>query len=98
MILAERIDYTFKLFINKQLEPYNKTFEDVKDVPEWYSIYTTTRFGEAKFRDWGVDILRKRFKFTKTRAEKEMDFFIASFGLRMEENKSENTKTNKRYY
>ena len=28
--------------VNKQLEPYNKTLEDVKQEKDWYEIYTCT--------------------------------------------------------
>lgn len=74
----------FKMLINKQLEPHNKTFEDVQGEEEWYLKYTTTEEKEKEFKDWGTDLVRKKLRLSKKRAEKEMSWFLLGYGLKME--------------
>lgn len=67
--------------INKQLEPFGKSYEDVKDVSDWYLIYRIDEESEKKFIIWGIDLIRKRLKLRKERAAKEMSWFILQYGL-----------------
>lgn len=74
----------FKELINKQLEPHNKTIDDVKDEDEWYLKYTTTKEKEKEFIEWGKDLIKKKLKINEQRAQKEMSWFILGYGLKTE--------------
>lgn len=74
-----------KKLINKQLEPYNVTYEDVLNDSEWFLKYSTTQEQEEEFKKWGIDILKKELKMTKNEAEKEMDMFLLKYGLTIKE-------------
>lgn len=74
-----------KKLINKQLEPYNVTYEGVLNDSEWFLKYSTTQEQEEEFKKWGIEILRKELKMTKNEAEKEMDMFLLKYGLTIKE-------------
>jgi hypothetical protein len=51
-----------KLFIeliNKQLEPFDKTYEQVVDMPNWYMNFQTTPEEQKKFTEYCVGSSRK---------------------------------------
>ena len=48
--------------INKQLEPYNKKYEDVKSDAAWTLKFETTKEDQQKFMDWSVEFLIKEMK------------------------------------
>lgn len=84
MVNDMKLQEIFVELINKQMEPYNKKYEDLKSEEEWYSKYTTTESQEEEFRKWAIDLLRRKGKMTKKRAQKEVDWFILGYGLRTE--------------
>lgn len=71
----------FVKLANKQLEPHGVTYEDVKNQPDWYMKYTTTRAIEKEFTDWGVNLIIEELGMTRTLAEKEISWFILQWGL-----------------
>ncbi len=71
----------FLELINKQLEPFGKSYEDVKDNPDWYMQYRTDEESEKEFIRWGIELIRKKLKLNKDRATKEMSWFILQWGL-----------------
>lgn len=71
----------FLELVNLQLAPYDKTYEDVKDDPEWYMKYRTTREQEKNFQEEGVEILRNKLRMSKKTAQQEMSWFILQWGL-----------------
>lgn len=75
----------FKKLINKQLEPYDLTYEDILNDSEWFLRYSTTQEQEEEFKKWAIEILRKELKMTKKEAEKEMDMFLLNYGLTLKE-------------
>ena len=77
----EKTKEVFKELVNLQLEPHNKTYEDVVGDPEWYMKYPTTREAEKAFQEEGVKILREKLRMSKKLAEQEMSWFILQWGL-----------------
>ena len=71
----------FLELVNLQLAPYDKTYEDVKNDPEWYMKYRTTREQEKNFQEEGVEILRNKLRMSKKTAQQEMSWFILQWGL-----------------
>ena len=72
----------FITLVNKQLEPFNKTYHDVVGDPEWYTRYVVTPEQEEEFMKWGTDYIMNKFKMTKKGAEQEMSWFILQWGLK----------------
>ena len=71
----------FITLVNKQLEPFNVTYEDVKSNPDWYMMYRTTEAAEQEFIDWGTELIHKELKLNKNMARMEMSWFILQWGL-----------------
>ena len=72
----------FITLVNKQLEPFNKTYEDVRGVEDWYIKYVVTPEQESEFIKWGVEYLRETLNLSKKQAETEMGWFILQWGLK----------------
>ena len=90
MILDEKKKWVVEQLINKELEPYGITARDIKlgkHGPDWYSKFTTTTENELKFKSWAIDLVKKTFRWNKNLCEKEVNWFIACYGLRVEDNK-----------
>ena len=89
--------------INEQLKQHNVTYDDVKDNPQWYMEYRTTKEKEDTFIKYSVDRIRKVLKLNKEMALKEAQWFILQWGLAIEESnlkksfsaKESNTKNEK---
>ena len=79
----------FLELVNLQLAPHVKTYEDVKDDPEWYMKYRTTREQEKVFQQNGTKLIREKLKITKKMAEQEMSWFILQWGLTTSEHASQ---------
>jgi len=75
-------DQTFLTLVNKQLEPFNKTYDDVKGDSYWYTKYVVTPEQEVNFINWGSDYLQKTLGLTQKQSEMEMDWFILQWGLK----------------
>ena len=71
----------FKDLINKQLEPFGKTYESVLNEKDWFLKYPVTKEQEDEFIQWGIKHIKQKMKTTKAMAEKEMNWFILSYGL-----------------
>ena len=81
MTKREKTRELFIELINEQLKPHNVTYEDVKDNPQWYMQYKTTKEDEEAFIEHCVDRIRKVLKLNKTMAIKEAQWFILQWGL-----------------
>lgn len=71
--------------INKMFEiaGHSVTFDDVKDrKDEWYTDWTMTMEQNEKWKEWGVSEIRKRFRYNKIVAEKEMAMVALAYGLK----------------
>ena len=71
----------FKDLINKQLEPFNQTYESVLNDKDWYLKYPVTKEQEDEFIQWGIKHIRQKMKTTKAIAKTEMNWFVLSYGL-----------------
>lgn len=72
----------FITLVNKQLEPFNKTYEDVKGDSLWYTKYIVTPEQESNFMNWGSEYLQTKLGLTEKQAEVEMNWFILQWGLK----------------
>tara|TARA_B100001093_G_scaffold332156_1_gene317150 strand:- start:1501 stop:1785 length:285 start_codon:yes stop_codon:yes gene_type:complete len=72
---------TFVEFVNKQLEPHNITYTDVRDDADWFMKYTTTKQQQNKFIDWAVYYLINKNNMPTKKAEEEVSWFILQYGL-----------------
>lgn len=71
--------------INKMFEiaGHDVTYEDIKDrKDEWYTQWTMTMEQSDQWKEWGVGEIRKRFRYNKKWAEKEMGMIILMWGLK----------------
>lgn len=77
-----------KKLVDKMLEPYGVNYDYVVENQfiegeDWYMHYTWDTAEERDFRTWAVKEIRKHFKCTKEKAEKEYDMFNLMWGLRL---------------
>jgi hypothetical protein len=87
-------DELLNLLLNKQLEPYNITVEDLMKLPEgkingvwWYEYYTFKTVEDYNiWKNFCVDILRNHTtpKLDKRRIEKEFSMLDLMWGLKHE--------------
>ena len=71
--------------INKMFEiaGHDVTYEDIKDrKDEWYTQWTMTMEQNDVWKEWGVSEIRKRFRYNKKWAEREMGMIILMWGLK----------------
>jgi|694.fasta_scaffold37092_2 aminoglycoside/choline kinase family phosphotransferase len=72
--------------LNKQLSYFDKTVDDVKDNEKWYE---ENSFTEEQFKEWknfSIELLRKKLKFNKTFAEKQFMWINLMWGFKVKEN------------
>jgi hypothetical protein len=82
-------------FINKELENYGVTMEDVKNYPDgiieglpWYQYYTfKTHDDHDEWKNWCIDFLKTQVtpKLRKDRINVEFAWFDLMYGLKVEE-------------
>jgi hypothetical protein len=71
--------------INKMFEiaGHDVTYEDIKDrEDDWYTQWTMTMEQSDQWKEWGVEEIRKRFRYNKKWAEKEMGMITLMWGLK----------------
>ena len=71
--------------INKMFEiaGHDVTYEDIKDrKDDWYTQWTMTMEQSDQWKEWGVEEIKKRFRYNKKWAEKEMGMIILMWGLK----------------
>jgi len=88
----EKIQKLFIELINKQLEPHELTYEDVKDNPNWYMEYNTTVEAEREFISYCTNRIKKVLKLNSKRAQTEAQWFILQWGLTTNQNTPESLK------
>ena len=72
--------------LNKQLSYFDKTVDDVKDNEKWYE---ENSFTEEQFEEWknfSIELLRKKLKFSKPFAEKNFMWINLMWGFKIKEN------------
>lgn len=58
------------------------TYEDILNKDRWWEGYTMTLEQNKQWKEAGVKILREEKKWTKKKAEKEMDWCSLMYGLK----------------
>jgi len=56
--------------------------DDIKDDEKWYYNNTMTEEQQQEFKCYAIPLLKKIFKFNKTKAESTFNWFSLQFGLR----------------
>lgn len=69
--------------IEYQLNIIGKTVNEVEDDELWYSNNTMSPEQHEEFRAYAIPLLKKVFKFNKTKAEQTFGWFDLSYGLRV---------------
>lgn len=69
--------------VEYQLKMIGKTVLDVSGDERWYSNNTMTPEQHEEFKAYAIPLLKKIFKFNKTRAEQTFSWFDLQFGLRI---------------
>jgi hypothetical protein len=69
--------------VEYQLKMIGKTVLDVSGDERWYSNNTMTPEQHEEFKAYAIPLLKKIFKFNKTRAERTFGWFDLQFGLRI---------------
>ena len=69
--------------VEYQLKMVGKTFSDVENDEEWYHTNTMTEAQHEEFKRYAIPLLKKIFKFNKTKAEQTFQWFDLQFGLRI---------------
>jgi hypothetical protein len=69
--------------VDYQLKMIGKTIEDVKNDEQWYYNNTMTEEQHEEFKRYAIPLLKKIFKFNKTKAEQTFQWFDLQFGLRI---------------
>ena len=72
---------TFVEFVNKQLEPHDVTYTDVRGDANWFMKYKTTTQHQNRFTDWAVYYLINETQMSTKKAEEEVSWFILQYGL-----------------
>jgi hypothetical protein len=81
----EKMNLFVQDVINKMFEiaGHDVTYEDIKDrKDDWYTQWTMTMEQSDDWRNWGVCELRKRFRYNKKWAEREMGMITLMWGLK----------------
>jgi hypothetical protein len=72
-----------KHLLEYQLKMVNKTLEDTLSDDKWYFNWTFTTEQYEEFKKYAIPLLKKTFKFNKSKAEQTFDWFNLQFGLRI---------------
>ena len=84
--MTSKKDEVLLEILNKQLSYFDKTVDDVKDNEKWYE---ENSFTEKQFEEWknfSIELLRKKLKFNKTFAEKQFMWINLMWGFKVKEN------------
>lgn len=72
-----------KHLIEYQLNMVGKSMIDTLDDDQWYFNNTLTSEQHEEFKKYAIPLLKKVFKFNKSKAESTFNWFDLSFGLRI---------------
>lgn len=74
-----------EMMINEELRPYNKTIDDIKDIEDWYFLYTfKTESQEEVWAEYCNKLIRKHlypWYIDKKHARKEFSWVNLQYGL-----------------
>lgn len=69
--------------IEYQLNLVGKTIEEIKDDELWYTNNVITSEQHVEFKAYAIPLLKKVFKFNKSKAEDTFNWFDLAFGLKI---------------
>jgi hypothetical protein len=69
--------------IEYQLSLIGKTIKDVEEDEKWYYNNTLTPEQHEELRAYAIPLLKKIFKFNKSKAESTFGWFDCQFGCRI---------------
>ncbi len=69
--------------IEYQLKMVGKTVDDIKEDELWYTNNTMTEEQHEEFKRYAIPLLKKIFKFNKSKAESTFGWFDLQFGLKI---------------
>jgi hypothetical protein len=75
--------------INKELEKHGKTFSDVWGKDYWFNEHTMTTKEWEVWKDFSINLMRTRLRFSKKVAEKEFAWLNLMWGLKIDEEERE---------
>ena len=76
-----------KTVINKMFEiaQHNVIYEDIVELEiNWYNQWTMTKEQNQRWKKWGIEYLRKKARWSKRMAEREMAMFDLMYGLKID--------------
>lgn len=76
-------DNITKHLIEYQLKIIGKTYEEAMITENWFSKWTITKTQYDEFKKYAIPLLKKVFKFNKTKALKTFDWFDLYYGLKV---------------
>ena len=71
--------------INKMFEiaGHDVTYDDIKDrKDDWFTEWTMTVEQNDEWQNWGIQEIRKRYRYNKKWAEREMGMLTLMWGLK----------------
>jgi uroporphyrinogen-III decarboxylase len=72
--------------IEYQLKMIGKTIDEITTDEKWFSNNTMTPEQHEEFKAYAIPLLKKVFKFNKSKAEQTFSWFDLSYGLRINPN------------
>jgi len=69
--------------IEYQLKMIGKTVDEIKEDEQWYINNTMTEEQHEEFERYAIPLLKKIFKFNKSKAESTFGWFDLQFGLKI---------------
>ena len=76
-------DNITKHLVEYELNMVGKTLEDTLSDDMWFFNWTMTPDEHKEFKAYAIPLLKKTFKFNKSRAEETFGWFDLQFGLRI---------------
>lgn len=85
LTIQEKKDIFIVDVINKMFEiaGHSITFNDIKDrKDDWYTQWTMSVEQNDEWKQWGISEIKKRFRYNKKLAEREMAMISLMWGLK----------------
>lgn len=73
--------------INKMFEiaGHNVTYDQIVErKDDWYAQWTMTKEQNDEWREWGISYMRKKARWPKYQAKREMAMFDLMYGLKID--------------
>jgi len=76
--------------VEYQLDMVGKTIAEAYKTDKWYSKWTMTEEQHEQLKAYAIPLIKKIFKCNRKRAEGIFSWFDLQFGLRIDNNKTDN--------